>query len=78
MDGMQREEAHPSGRVDRIPMRVIPRLGDVVENVVNGNDPIGERQEHERNDCQCEETQEVHTCEASQENECVGSKILGS
>jgi hypothetical protein len=45
---MQREEAHPSGRVDRILMRVVPRLGDVVGNVVNGNDPVGERQEDEQ------------------------------
>ena len=57
---MQREEAYPSGRVDRILMRVIPRLGDVVGNVVNGNDPVGERQEDEHNDYQREETQEVH------------------
>jgi hypothetical protein len=36
---MQREEAHPSGCVDRIPMRVVPRFGDVVGNIVNSNDP---------------------------------------
>src|SRR6267142_6450791 len=59
-NGMQSEEAHPSGCVDRILMRVVPRLGDIVGNVVNGNNPVGERQEDEHNDSQCEETQEVH------------------
>ena len=75
---MQREEAHPPRRVDRILMRVVPRLGDIVGNVVNGNDPIGERQEDEHNDCQCKETQEVHKRQTIEENECVASKILDS
>ena len=44
---MQREEADPPGGVDRVLMRVIAVLGDFVGHVVDCDDPIEQRYEHE-------------------------------
>jgi hypothetical protein len=38
--GMEREKAHPSGRVDSVLMRMVARLGNDVGNVMNSNDAV--------------------------------------
>src|SRR5688500_2935717 len=44
-DRMQREQAEPACRVDRVLLRVIALLGDVVGNVVDGEEDV-DRQRH--------------------------------
>ena len=45
---------------------------------MNGNDPVGERQEGEHNDSQCKETQKVHNLvQTIQENVFVALKTPG-
>ena len=39
---MQGKEAHPSRRMDGISMRVVTSFGDILGNVVNGDDPVSE------------------------------------
>ena len=44
---------HPP-RVNGILVRVIPRLGDVIGDVVNRDHPVGENQDDKEEDGECE------------------------
>lgn len=59
-DSVQREQAHPTSGMDRILVGVIALFGDVIRNVVDGNDPVGEDQYDKDQNDECEPAEKVH------------------
>lgn len=44
---MERKQADPACRMDSIRMGVITLFRHIVRNIMNGNDPVEQNQEHE-------------------------------
>ena len=57
---MQGEKAHPSAGVDRILMRMITFLSDVLRNVVNRNHAVREREDDKKENTESKVTETVH------------------
>ena len=55
---MERKEAHPTGSVDRVLVRVIAMLGEFVRHVVDRDDAVEERDEHKNEEAEREVVQE--------------------
>jgi hypothetical protein len=59
-DCMKGEETDPPARVNGILVGVIPRLGQVIGDVMNRDHPVGEGQDDEDEDGECKIAQKVH------------------
>jgi hypothetical protein len=46
--------------MDGVLVRVVPLLRDVVGDVVNRDNPVGQDQNHENDECESEIAEEVH------------------
>ena len=59
-DRMKGEETDPPGRVNGIRVRVIPRLGQVIGDIVNRDHSVSEDQDDKDEDRECKIAQKVH------------------
>ena len=61
---MQREQAHPSGGVDRVLVGMMARLRDLRRNVVDRDDAVEQHHDHEKQQKQREivEKRIAHGC----------------
>ena len=59
-DGMEGEKTDPPTRVNGILVWVIPRLGNVIRDVMNRDHPVGEGQDDKDEDGECKIAQKVH------------------
>ena len=55
---MERKEAHPTGSVDRVLVRVIAMLGEFVRHVVDRDNAVEERDEHKYEETEREVVEE--------------------
>ena len=59
-DRMQGEKADPAGGVNGILVGMVPLLGDVVGDVVDRYHPVGDDQDDNNNQAECEVAEKIH------------------